>query len=1111
MKKIELPPRGLETLFGVHDQNIKHLESLLDVRINARGQDLTVDGDPKDVETVERILEDFADLFTEGKTFTDKELREAFTQIAEDRAYSLRDYFTKARFSPAGKKLVAPKSATQRRYIESIQNKDVVFGIGVAGTGKCIASDSLVLTKDGMLEIGALGTGVQPDEYAPIEVQVHGMDGVEPASHVYGGGVTETLQLTTRFGFSIETTPEHPLLTLNMQGALQWKRVDELQLGDVVALQRGQRMFGSHTSISFDYQPNGRQDHSKPGELRAIDEKFAYMMGVLTGDGCLTFRNRVILSSADEAIVNTFYEMAMRLGLHVFRNSKGRPHDYIIASSQLYQLLAHLGLSTGKASTKCVPQSILSAPEAIVSSFLRGLFDADGTVEKRDGVVSLSSVSERLIRQVQVVLLNFGIVASKSVKRTHLSGRQHVSYLLTMSGAETERFHEMIGFALDRKRARRQTRPTNTNIDVVPYLGAHLSAAMRGTVFTRAEHKFFGDYRRESRRPSYDKLEKLVSILHTHALQNEPLSHLHDLLDRHLFFVEVVSIKQSRAQVYDLTVPGTHSFVANGFVNHNTYLAVAMAVQALMQKQVNRIVLARPAVEAGEKLGFLPGDLQDKVDPYLRPLYDALFDLIEYERVTKLLEKRVIEVAPLAFMRGRAHPLHSKILTPTGWREMSSLKVGDLVIRSDGKPTEVTGVFPQGKKLVYRVTMTDGASALACAEHLWAVRTASDKRRDKTLRVLQTQEMMNNLRCFHQYRYELPLLSAPVEWEFRQTPLDPYSLGLLLGDGCMTGKTSPSFCTSDSELVSSLEFALAGMNLTFRRKSNIDYVITNPAAGHGGGIIRNPLTQAWRSLELSGAYSATKLIPEVYLYNSPEVRHAVLQGLLDTDGGPLTQQGRTCRVQYTTTSERLKDDVLFLVRSLGGVAYWRRRKSEGSKPGFAYGREVLYRHDAFIMDIRLPEGLEPFRLKRKAAIYHEHGGGRPMRFIKSIEPVGVHETQCISVASTDALYVTDDFILTHNTLADAFIILDEAQNTTSEQMKMFLTRIGFGSKAVITGDVTQIDLPTGKRSGLIEAERVLAGVEDIEFIYFTEKDVVRHRLVQMIIKAYEKHSSKSNI
>jgi phosphate starvation-inducible PhoH-like protein len=317
LKKIELPPRGLETLFGVHDQNIKYLESLLDVRIDARGQDVSIDGDPGDVETAERILEDFSELFKEGKHFTDKELREAFAQIAEDRAFSLRDYFTKARFNPAGKKQVAPKSANQRKYIQAIQDKDVVFGIGVAGTGK-------------------------------------------------------------------------------------------------------------------------------------------------------------------------------------------------------------------------------------------------------------------------------------------------------------------------------------------------------------------------------------------------------------------------------------------------TYLAVAMAVQALMQKQVNRIVLARPAVEAGEKLGFLPGDLQDKVDPYLRPLYDALFDLIDYERVTRLIEKRVIEVAPLAFMRGR-------------------------------------------------------------------------------------------------------------------------------------------------------------------------------------------------------------------------------------------------------------------------------------------------------------------------------------------------------------------------TLSDAFIILDEAQNTTSEQMKMFLTRIGFGSKAVITGDVTQVDLPTGKRSGLIEAERILSKLEGIEFVYFTDKDVVRHKLVQMIIRAYEEQGKKSQM
>ncbi len=91
------------------------------------------------------------------------------------------------------------------------------------------------------------------------------------------------------------------------------------------------------------------------------------------------------------------------------------------------------------------------------------------------------------------------------------------------------------------------------------------------------------------------------------------------------------------------------------------------------------------------------------------------------------------------------------------------------------------------------------------------------------------------------------------------------------------------------------------------------------------------------------------------------------------------------------------------------------------------------------------------------------------------------------------------------TLNDAFVILDEAQNTTSEQMKMFLTRLGFGSKAVITGDVTQIDLPTGRTSGLVEAMKVVGHVEGIAFIHFDEKDVVRHALVQQIVKAYEQY------
>ena len=532
-----------------------------------------------------------------------------------------------------------------------------------------------------------------------------------------------------------------------------------------------------------------------------------------------------------------------------------------------------------------------------------------------------------------------------------------------------------------------------------------------------------------------------------------------------------------------------------------TYLAVALAVRALLDKQVRRIVLTRPAVEAGERLGFLPGTLEEKVDPYLRPLYDALHDMIEPEKLERFMTDGTIEIAPLAFMRGRAQPLDAKVMTLDGWREIGSIRVGDQVMGSDGWPTTVTGVFPQGEKDVFRVTMNDGSSTRCCDEHLWSVSTPSDKRRHKPRRVLETRELRANLRSAHQHRYELPMLRFPAMFGPRRVPLEPYALGLLLGDGCITGSTSPTFATGDPSLARALETGL-GHRIELRHKSGPDYMIRN-LDHRAGRSTPHPLTVTLRELGLLGTRSRTKFVPSLYLHNCVEVRLAVLQGLLDTDGGPVLQAGRTCRVQYTTTSPQLRDDVVFLVRSLGGVAYCRTRPAEGRSPGFANGRPVEHRHDSYVMDLRLHEDVRPFRLARKAALYAEHGGGRPQRYIDAIEPDGRAETVCIQVAAADHLYVTDDFIVTHNTLSGSFIILDEAQNTSAPQMKMFLTRMGFDSKAVITGDVTQTDLPRGERSGLRDALELVDGIRGIGIVEFTDADVVRHPLVAALIRAYD--------
>jgi phosphate starvation-inducible protein PhoH and related proteins len=537
-----------------------------------------------------------------------------------------------------------------------------------------------------------------------------------------------------------------------------------------------------------------------------------------------------------------------------------------------------------------------------------------------------------------------------------------------------------------------------------------------------------------------------------------------------------------------------------------TFLAVAMAAAALARHEVNRIILTRPAVEAGERLGFLPGDMMAKVDPYLRPLFDALHDMLDPEKVSQHIDRGVIEIAPLAFMRGRAQPLSTRVLTPWGFEPIGALRIGDLVVGSDGHPTPVLGVYPQGRKQVVRVRTHDGASTLCCLEHLWQVWTASDRRRDKPGRVIETKEMIGRLRAVHRRRFELPLVGQPVEFEARDVPIDPYALGLLLGDGRSRAWRTPTFATADQESVAALADALGGIEL--RREGKYDYALRHIHGHRGGVIVVNPVTAALRELGLAGTRSATKFVPACYLYNAPAIRHAVLQGLLDSDGGRVTRRRRRCRIQYTTCSEQLRDDVVFLVRSLGGVAYSRRRPAAGRRPGRAHGRDLPHRSDAFILDVRLPPGIEPFRLERKRAIYAREGGGRPMRFVDAIEPVGEMETVCIQVAARDSLYVTEDFLVTHNTLNDSFVILDEAQNTTPEQMKMFLTRLGFGSKMVVTGDITQVDLPRDQRSGLIVVGGILDEIEEIDFVRFDAEDVVRHKLVQRIVEAYDVHSKR---
>ena len=647
-------PEEMMFVTGQSEENIDRIEREFGVRLISRGAELRISGEPAAVSRVSDLVTAMRGLSTRDEPLRKPALERLIGDAKDAPVATPREIQEHVATTTSGRR-IRPQGENQRSYIEAMKDFDLVLAIGPAGTGKCIAADSLVLTDAGMVEIGSLSPSASADALSAISVGIHGLEGPEVASHAYAGGVADTISVSTRFGYSIEATPEHPLLVMNDAGHLEWRRADALRKGDFVALQRGQRMFGTTTRIDFTYRPiQPWGDRSRPVKVDELDDELAYFLGILTGDGCVRLRNRIGLTSADPEVVDAFRAMALRLGLNTFINAKGRSvPDQVIVSSQLYRLLSHLGLSMEKAPLKRIPRSILRAPESVVRSFLRGLFDTDGSLE-RGTAVSLCLTSEALIREVQIVLLNLGIVASSGIKHGRYRGRRHISHRLVIAGAEVDRFFELIGFSVPRKCSLVPVSRRNANVDVIPLISSPLQAAMRSTTLTRAEHKRFLDYRTGRRRPGYAKLNELVTVLERKDVDHGLLGPLHDVLDSKLLFLEVVGLQPSRAPVYDLTVPGTHSFVANGFVNHNSYLAVAMGVQALRERRVNRLILTRPAVEAGERLGFLPGDLREKIDPYLRPLYDALYDLMPPERSARAMERGEIEVAPLAYMRGRS-------------------------------------------------------------------------------------------------------------------------------------------------------------------------------------------------------------------------------------------------------------------------------------------------------------------------------------------------------------------------------------------------------------------------------------------------------------------------
>ncbi|PYN47016.1 MAG: replicative DNA helicase [Candidatus Rokuibacteriota bacterium] len=407
---------------------------------------------------------------------------------------------------------------------------------------------------------------------------------------------------------------------------------------------------------------------------------------------------------------------------------------------------------------------------------------------------------------------------------------------------------------------------------------------------------------------------------------------------------------------------------------------------------------------------------------------------------------------------GKAQPLDAKVKTTTGWTRMGDLRLGDELASVDGRRSRVSGIFPQGVRPVYRVRFSDGRSTTCTGEHLWRVYS----RGWSEPRVLETDQVAELLR---RKRYQHRLWIDAPTGEFghaEELPIEPYVLGALLGEGTLSG-SSLRFSTAQSETLDRI-LERAAPAFALRAAGGYDRRIVQSAGAHRAGVAGvtpNGLTDALRHLGLWGCRAEAKFIPEVYL-NAPRAdRVELLRGLMDTDGW-VERRGS---MRFCSTSERLARQVADLVRSLGGWCSVRSRHTTYSSGGVRErGRP------AFVCNIHHPDPKAMLHLsvKRDRALSAPRRRWRPV--FETIEPVGAAETQCIAVTHPSRLYVTDDYVVTHNTafalnvaqhvgiaLHGKVLVLSLEMSSQQIVQRMLCSEAKVDSQAVRTGYLTSAD------------------------------------------------------
>jgi len=504
---------------------------------------------------------------------------------------------------------------------------------------KCVSADTWVLTTQGWSQIGDLwpvsGTGRR---LRSIKVRLAGRDRTVLANQIYRGDIESAIRITTRHGFELTGSHRHPVLVYSPESCrFEWKKLPAIRIGDLVPLRRDMCMF-PRREAKVDYQPNTYPLRRKIRLPRTVNPEIARLLGYLVGDGSYAERKDgdVRLTNADRSLVRDYTRILRRYFRLSPTLSRSTAHltapTWYVISKNFREWLTAAGLDHATAHQKKVPASILHSPRSVQTAFLRGLFDTDGSASGNGTRVMLATTSRRLADQVRMMLLNFGIISAL------LHVKSSNSWRVEMYGANLRLFERHIGFGLTAKTAqlRRMAQRGDgwhgkTNVDILPG-AAQLWRELRDAIQNRLgstrgrlnqglfAHSFISQglllYRLAipTCQTNYRHLDELLPAIGRRwpwARQIDAYRTLNSLRRVRYFYDPVRAIQPTKAAMFDLHVPGTHDFLSNGFISHNSqgseYPVVILPLLKahFMMLQRNLIYTA---ITRGRKKVFIVGE-----------------------------------------------------------------------------------------------------------------------------------------------------------------------------------------------------------------------------------------------------------------------------------------------------------------------------------------------------------------------------------------------------------------------------------------------------------------------------------------------------------------------